>query len=230
MGLKESGLRGSLRSVSAGVGIPDSEDAQIWVVSDDLELLDGETVSTWDDRSDNGFDLTGSSTFIEDDLNGFPAVETESGDSDELDVSFDTITEPWTFFFVCRVMDTGLSDDSTLYTSEDEDFNPNLTVETDDGLRLRDTETGGDHNAEYNIWMVQIDSDKDVTIRQNGETVLNDSTDEVEGWDGFRIWMRRNTDLRSIELILYPSERDDIDSHESYLSDKYDVALDGAQS
>ena len=82
MGLKESGLRGSLRNVSVGIdAIPDSVVYQS--IIGEQEQSEGETIDTLVDQvSAENLSANGSPTYREDGINGNPAAELD-GSNDE---------------------------------------------------------------------------------------------------------------------------------------------------
>ena len=109
MGLKEGGLRGSLRNVSAGVSaIPDS--VVVRYDASELELSDGDVVDSWPDSSDNQFGLTGTSEPIyrEDQINGLPTVHFDGSDNRLEEDSFSQ-QQPCAVSAVVRTNDTGNS-------------------------------------------------------------------------------------------------------------------------
>ena len=83
MGLKESGLRGSLRNVSVGIdAIPDSGNLHAHYDAQQIDETDGETITVWNDESGNGYNATDGTqaTYRESSLNGEPAVDFDGVD------------------------------------------------------------------------------------------------------------------------------------------------------
>ena len=117
MGLKESGLRGSLRSVSTGVpAIPDS--AVLHLDATKLGLSDGESVSTWPDESGEGNDLSGSGpTYQESVQNGNPVVRFD-GTDDILNNSSPLISQPYTTIVAIQAVTA--SDRHTIISTVDD--------------------------------------------------------------------------------------------------------------
>ena len=96
MGFKEGGLRGSLRNVSVGVGIPDSAIIQYDASAE--SFTDGDAVGTITDQI-NTNDLTGNATYRTGVQNG-NAVYRHDGIDDGFDGSVQTLSQPLTIIAV----------------------------------------------------------------------------------------------------------------------------------
>jgi hypothetical protein len=117
MGFKEAGLRGSLRNVSVGVGIPDSGLFQ--VNAQNLSgYNDADTVSTWPDEvAGNDASATGDPVYRASAINGYPAVELD-GTDDYFAASVGTYTQPYTIF---TVLNPRTDDDNQVVVSAEND-------------------------------------------------------------------------------------------------------------
>ena len=107
MGLKESGLRGSLRSVSTGVtAIPDSGLVQDFNAQDTGTVTVNGTVTQWDDQSGNDYHLTGdASDLVSDGINGNPSVLFDGVD-DRLTATDEATSLPFELFAVVEMQTT----------------------------------------------------------------------------------------------------------------------------
>ena len=228
MGLKESGLRGSLRNVSVGIdAIPDSEELYAHY---DWSQEDGSMPII--DLSDNDNDLdSGGYSGVGGDINGVQAGEFV----DDIVFNDDGIGESpdYNIFFVCTHK---VTDDIQFYICN-EDGNAQLFVDesgnSDDWAHQGDI-FGGDASDSESPSIMGFGFESDGWIRQDGEEVAAGSLSPEsyaesiyvggDPRDGGRFFI---DDGLLGELLIYPPRTDgQIDDVEEYLSDKWEILLD----
>ena len=229
MGLKESGLRGSLRNVSVGIdAIPDEEDLHARY---DFREYDATSTSDFDDLSGNGRDLiNGSITDVSESINGNQAANLDgSGDGVRSD-SFSDIL-PATFATVLRV-DGSAEDAHTITQTNDSEF---AAIEWQ----------GGDNETEWRISRgesfvadgTSINA-KLITgyIESGSNDVLRVDQQEFSGDGGGLDWNIHELGINTLSdrnfegaigahLVWNGDKRDIIDDIESYLIDEFDLEL-----
>ena len=221
MGLKESGLRGSLRNVSVGIdAIPDTKNLHAEYAAFDLGLNDGEAVETWRDSfADN--DLTGSGdvpTFNANEINGEPAVEFSTDDL--LTVSFDPLPQPNTIYLVIKP-DTPRSSDAFL-DSLDESFQHQFQNQNDE-YSLQNELDGDPPSGGYDLIVGRFDTGNSL-IRVNQSDVTGTISDE--SLEGLEVGAPNGDWSGNIAHILpYTTSHDTstIENVESYLNGFYDT-------
>ena len=174
MGLKESGLRGSLRNVSVGIdAIPDS--AQHRYFASEVPEGDGETVESWDDLI-GSVDLqsVGNPTISSNAVNDVDAINLDGEDAyDYIDNLDETITEPFTIIFslsiesldgeIYNLWHDNDGDDSTRNRILLRDDTGDLTLDIDgENTTVGDMPDEGDH-----IITVAVD-DSEAVLRVDG--------------------------------------------------------------
>ena len=238
MGLKESGLRGSLRNVSVGIdAIPDSGDLHIRYSAKEIDASEDDTITTFDELvADENMD--GEGTFRETGINGHPAVEVDnadqgsgSGNGFQTDLT-SGISPPYHLFMAVNypVTDAQTSDGITSVNSD------GLVGAVRDGpdneLRWR----GGDrddiifsHDVEPSIISIGVPSSGNTVIRVNGSQVGSDDVG-VQNWDVMTWGRRYDTDATDAdlgELLGYDTDKiGDESEFENYLSDEWSISLD----
>ena len=112
MGLKESGLRGSLRNVSVGIdAIPDAGNLYAHYDLQEQSESDGGIIDPLLDQTGNGYDAdaVGGPTMDADGFNGNPCAVLD-GTEDAWEVpsaDWDTLTQPFTMYWVGQIDTTG---------------------------------------------------------------------------------------------------------------------------
>lgn len=87
------------------IPIPDSENLHSQYVADSLSASNQDTIQSWTDGSDNGFDLSGGDPqLLSNEINGYPTVRFD-GTADVLDVGFTALSQPYTIAHVLRMYD-----------------------------------------------------------------------------------------------------------------------------
>ena len=224
MGLKEPGLRGSLRSVSTGVSaIPDSVVAQY--DAQQFEGQDSQTIQTW--PAEIGNDATGGDpTVVDDGINGNTALDFDGVD-DEFTAALSTITQPNTIITVAELSDPNESDrmwivdgDSNQHAvywsnSNNAIFAGNtLSGSTEQGVQLR---TGVFDGADS---ILREDGGQTATGDAGSNSLdgvrIGDSAAVDENWDGL-----------IGEIIIYDAalSQSEIDSEEQRLASKWGITI-----
>ena len=179
MGLKESGLRGSLRNVSVGIdAIPDSEHKY---------LFENFSESIWEDsRGDNDITVNG----LSEDSDAFNGVGGVTGDgSDDFGESNApniNPTEPWAVAFSLNTTDFG--DMGVL----------EQTADGWKGLVIGTAETGNTSPGKLSLWMPDgVDSTSDDPIEVETESDITDGND-------YQVIMQNtNTNPNSEDIEIY---------------------------
>ena len=236
MGLKESGLRGSLRNVSVGINaIPDSVGNRYTGV--DAGVSDGQTPDPWPDIvGDIDLDLTsGSPTLNTESLNGVDAIDTRNTDAFyeySNNVPNSGIEEPCTILMAINI--DSISSDETLW--RDEVGNVHELRESDGQWRLRidgDDNTGGSAEAGDTIISLAVDSESgdlrvngsDVTSASvdSGQTILSDTDDS--GFFG-AIGLSRFVEVLAGEIVIHPDKKlsgSELTDEEERLEQEYNM-------
>jgi len=164
--------------------IPDSAIAHYDATQ--LSLTDGDSVSTWEDATTNGHDLTAGAapTFRENILNGNPVVRWD-GIDDYLDVAFSPISQPNTVFLVAS---TDPSSDGYIFDTENSNDRHVLqwfVFDGDEAWRIWSdgiTLDGGSNDGSHYI-LTGIFDGSNSAIRVNGTQVASGSigTDPLNG-------------------------------------------------
>ena len=236
MGLKESGLRGSLRNVSVGIdAIPDTLGNR-WSASEQ-EVSDGESVDPFAD-SVGEFDLTAvaSPTLAVDSVNGSTAVALD-GSNDGYDYGSSipsTVNEPATLLFSMRINELPDSNHQLWRDTGNSGANEIIIRPGVDAYRLTidgsDSESGSPTTGDF-VFTVAID-DTEAVLRVNGtDTVTTSSSADVgflnqtsvaslfyNASDNSRYL---NTDV--VEIALHPDDRltgADLEDEEKRLEDE----------
>lgn len=213
--------------------LPDSEDLHAHFDATALNLSNNDSVSTWDDETGNGYDLTQATsadqpTYISDGINGNPSV---SFRDEYLDVTFSELTQPNHVFIVYQAFEgTSVSSWSAIYDGE--------SVGNRMAFALRDTNewamyagntiSGGSIDEAEHIGNALYDGG-DGNLRIDGSQTVSGDVDS-ETPEGFRVGAdqdaSRHTDVDVGEILIYPEDKSDIESEvEEYLSDKWGISL-----
>ena len=208
------------RSLVDGVeigAIPDSEDLHARYDAREIDAGDGASISSWSDLTDNGHDLTtldADPTFRESGIESNPSVDFDNAN---FDVSFPSISQPFSVFFVIE-QHTTTSDDTDLFTdrSNDDIF---LHTEDDDDYALgspnRDV-TGGNPDTNPHILSGIFNSPNSILRLDGNQLDSGDSGNEVLA--KIEINLRRNTAFDMLELLVYEGDKnDEAESIEEYL-------------
>ena len=179
MGLKESGLRGSLRSVSTGVSAIPDELANSWDAAE-AQTDNGDITSIPDQLGDTDLTPVGSPTVG--DLNGVQTALLD-GSNDAFDYDFgETVDKPATLIMV--ISPTNTSDRQTMWRDENA-----VSSRNELGLRYEgnfyDIILQGDSDSAEiidgdQIITIQIDAEDNATLRANGDDkiTLTDATED----------------------------------------------------
>ena len=236
MGLKESGLRASLRNVSTGViAIPDSENLQSHYVASEIDASDGDPISTWPDSS-GSFDATGGDPiYREDEIGGEPALEFNSGNQDVFDTGHQQNTnDPRTMYFAVRV-DGPTNDWARWWGAQDGDNRSYLGATNDSGYTIVYADNFTDSGSfPYGSWHIHSITAGSGTVEwfDNGSSIDSasytgqgtlDATDRIGAMDNDGV--RDYIDGYIAEILRYDVDHDDSarSEVESYLNDKYGV-------
>ena len=227
MGLKESGLRGSLRNVSVGItAIPDSEDLHFHY---DFSAS-STTTSFVEDQTGNGRDLdSGSFTSTNATIGGNQAAEF---DDDLIYGSFSTVDQPLHMFAVIEMPDPSGSD---AYVWDGADSSSVNHV----GFGARDGDMEQIHSNSFGASQI-VGEPIVVNVLydgSNGKVRLNGGEEEVSGdsesrplQDGITVGARSDDDsngtFNALEMLAYPENKEDVEEDvESYLSSRGSINL-----
>ena len=226
MGLKESGLRGSLRSVSTGVSaIPDDALAQ-FVANDDPQSSG--SISTIPDQLAD-FDLDGNAEIVTDELNGNDVYRLTRSDFVQ-NTSLSDKNQPNAYFMVVKV-ETSDSNDVIVDGAGSTDANTHQLFKNDDPdeYSLQGDIQGGSV-SNWDIITAIFDTDNSV-LRKNGTEVASGAiADEI--LSGITVGASRDGENGStmdfaefIPTSSRPSSQT-IGQQEQRLSDQYGLPLD----
>lgn len=232
MGLKEAGLRGSLRSVSTGTGIPDSEDLHARWDATELSLSDGDSVTTWADQTSNGHDLTDNSSapqYVASGINGNPVVRFDGVD-DFLDVAFSNLAQPNHIFIVAQIQSS--SPDGTVFDGETDGERNQLAARSEwqiyAGGSGSGVASGSSTDMNPHIFGALYDTSNS-ELRLDGAVDI-DANLESQDLGGFTVGADRiEGDFVEVdvgEILLYPMDKSSVVADvEQYLSDKWGITL-----
>ena len=202
MGLKESGLRGSLRNVSVGINaIPDSGLLHRHVAS--AGVTEDTTVTGWDDQ-ESDLNLTGEATQTRDDGPNSKTVVEFDGDGsspDKLDGSRDTsFAEPYEFYLVARLRTANDGVFKMLNNSSTSGRNGGLIQHSDgDWAVIGDdgaaSQSGVTADTDYHIFNIEIQSGQAILrLDTEGNEIVNDSDYTSAALDGITLGARPSDD------------------------------------
>ena len=218
MGLKESGLRGSLRNVSVGIAaIPDSENLHAHYDLQQQTEEDEETIDPLVDQSDNGHDAdaVGSPTMDVDGFNGHPAAQLDDSNPDYWEIpsgSFETISQPYTVYVVIALADPDNNQSILSYQStDDEQFimdwqAPGWRLNAESGIEI-----SGSDDGTINQLTALANGSNSIIEEEGTETASGDAgSNALEsisiGYDAAND--RRPIDGRFLELAIYDAAHD----------------------
>ena len=229
MGLKESGLRGSLRSVSTGVpAIPDEQDLHAHY---DFSQEDGSLPIT--DQTGNGRDIVnGGYSGVSADINGVQAGEFD-GTSDGVytDQFASNLSPPYTYAYVAELNDPPNNELSIPVNSQFESTDLAQFIHRTDSLNtvqmgygdiLRggsefDTLVTGIFSSSGSLRTMGVERDTGDTTGQSAEAV------EIGSRGG---GTDRNFDGKFGELLVYDGDKSsNIGEIEGYLADKWGITI-----
>lgn len=215
--------------------IPDTEDLHARYDATELSLSDGDSVSTWPDETGNGFDLTAGTapSFATNVQNSNPVVRFDGVD-DFLDVSFSALSQPVSIFIVIANIDKSSSQNITDGNTDSGGNTGRLITKYEDsGPYFRSWSgsswvNGSDTNSPLILSAIHESTDK---IRENGTQTGSASAGDAN-LDGFTLGIHSDessapADIDVGEVLLYNAGSGSINVSgvESYLSDKWDIAI-----
>jgi len=213
--------------------IPDSEDLQARYTTESLSLTDGDAVSGWDDQTDNNNDLSqpttsNQPTYKTGVINGNPVVRF-NGTDEFLDVSFSTLSQPFSIFYVGALRSSSYSSQRTFIDSESSNFTqfyvePGGNYEIFAGKRL-ESSTGATNN---NIINGAVFDGTNSAIRVSGsETTGNPGTNGLNGITlGSRFDQNNYADIDLLEVLVYDGDKSAVASDiENHLSAESGVSV-----
>ena len=227
MGLKESGLRGSLRNVSVGIdAIPDSAVAH-YDASRDTQTTG--SISSIDDQVGD-FDLSGSAELLSSQIASRQTYRFDGTEEMSQDSTMAT-TEPFAWVGVFQIQEDPDSNDGVYV---DGGSNIEFYTQYSDGDFIvgrggGNERVGGTPTQNVEIVSLIADNNDEVTMRVNGSEV--GSASEREGdLTGLMIAQRRdgsrNAEIDFGELVILEDYNDgDVESEENRIADKWDVSI-----
>ena len=234
MGLKESGLRGSLRSVSTGVrAIPDSvvSDADGTYWASDLDANDGDSITDWPDYSDAGNDISGGGPVYKSDVvNGEPVVRFD-GTDDVLSESSVSNSFPFTQIAIFQT-DNPNSGQTAIGQSDSDNIAKIGTGDSDVGYSTRNGNDFAASNELTTDWkvLIGVHESSETTIRVNGNEFAG--TSDSETGSGISVGASRAGDFGFIDGdIAFASkiprllDSSEVDEIEQWASDTYGITL-----
>ena len=235
MGLKESGLRGSLRNVSVGIdAIPDSAIAQYDATQESFN--DGDSVSTFADQIGTVGDLTAGTapTYKTDIINGNAVVRFDGVD-DFLDVvKSSSVSQKVAFAFVVNygnvgdnpiVFDHASSDEPRIFADVNRDGNDDTRFNAGSNLSSSDNVVSNGTTAV----LVYIADGSNSEIRVDGSSVASGDAG-TNAFQSLRVGSNQFDDAFADydvgEIMVYDSPTSsEISSEESRLGNKWGVAV-----
>ena len=227
MGLKESGVRGSLRNVSTVSAIPDSVENQYF--STDTAQAD-----PWDDMvGNNDLPAVGSPTIQSDGLNGVDAIVLD-GTDDAYNIDY-SVTEPATIIFALSARDELNGDIGSLWRNEELDSTEVLF--RDDDNQYRFGWHGADEQAGTPIYDDQIITiavdESNAVMRLNGSDLITlpaSQGDELFSANDSLAYRRRDEDRYLPSdwggMVVYPNDRltgGNLDNEEKRVEDNFNM-------
>jgi len=216
-----------------GDAIPDSGNLQSHYVASELNADDGDTVSEWPDQV-GSHDATGSATFVEDAINGQPALKFDG--SDYFDTGYQQNTDDPRTLYIVAIIDA--SGSQSLWGGFDRDGDGNRSyLRYDSGdysMGYADNETRG-AGTEVGDWLIHstVAADGSKTWHTNQTERLSGSYNAVgviSENDHIGAYLddgdtTHELDGKIAEILRYDvehgsSQRAEI---EDYLDDKYDL-------
>ncbi len=222
------GLKGSLRNVSTGIGIPDNAILQVDPTQSFTSGDDGATISTIPDEIGN-LDLandSGGAVLVENGINGVRSMDFDR--PDEYAVSFPIVSQPTTIFIAIQFQDT----------NPHEVFGSNVSgsphlfqgfVNENDRIFGGGTVSGPSSNTNPHLFTLIFDGANSV-IRRDGSQVGSGDAG-TNGLDGFRLGdsgeFNNNTNSLIGEVLPCNTRLSSgvIDQQESRIADKYGITL-----
>ena len=228
MGLKESGLRGSLRNVSVGIdAIPDSEDLHAHY---DFSEYSSSQTSNFEDLSGNGHDLVnGSITDVTASINGVQAGNFDGDDDGVFSNSFSAVPTPYTTIVVCEMdassgINTAIQQNTANFASLQYDASDNqVSARDDEGGAI----IGGDNGT---VLISHIRDEADSKLRTDQTEHTGDS--QFEDMDVLSVGSANPRDDSNYfngsigEVLVYPSDKFSIiEDIEQYLIAKWNLTI-----
>lgn len=191
--------------------IPDSENLQARYDARELNLTDGDAVSTWPDETGNGNDLSGTAaTYRASEISGLPTVDFDGAD-DILEAAFSTtLSQPFHLFFLGQEQRSNSNDILISDSGASSGFV---------GLEVSGAETGeyelrkfglsddllGGFNTNPHIHSLLADG-SNAALRIDGANSGTGNT-ETTSWDGVVVGARGDgnqyADAQFVEILVY---------------------------
>ena len=227
MGLKESGLRGSLRNVSVGIdAIPDSVVYHFDATS--IDESDSSSINSWE-CGVTGNSITGTATYRESALNGNPSLEFDGVDDDLSNTTdFSNVEPPYTVFVVAE---TNNMDSRQGITGAAENFSHHVSIRDENWQLARSGQTiTGSSDGSVQLLTTQ-EQDGSVFLRENGTQTASE-TDSTETFDAMSVGsLKRDDDnyfdgfISHVEIHDETLSLEQVEDRESELASKFDVNL-----
>ena len=236
MGLKESGLRGSLRNVSTGViAIPDSElthhfDASL------LSGTDGDTITTFPDSAGTN-DATGDGTLRTDAVNGENVIELNGSQNFENANSSPVLSQPVTIFAVWNsATDTGDQQTAIGFNNDSDGLllfqRPDSSSASGPSIFAGNPVDAGQSNGSFPTRIdAGIFDGSNSAIRTDGVERATGNVGSQSDNGSFSIGSRFDGSAflngQVCEILVYDRKLDpvEIDQVESFLSDKWGITI-----
>ena len=213
--------------------IPDSVVLQ--ARASELDLNDGDSVTSWPDISGDGNDLStdsGDPSYHEDVINGEPVVRSHGNETMTADIG--TIEMPFAISYVSAVVD----DDSNEIVASDDSEDNRIGYRSQNGnnrilIRIDGSQTDIDISQDttnfhiFTYWYKENDTE----VRVNGETV-DSGISGTATWENINVMSRPGGDagfagdLPEFVFDQNADTSDNIESIESDLSSRYGITLE----
>jgi len=216
---------------TAGPDIPDAGDLQVRYDATEISASDGDPISTWNDQTGNGFDLTAGNapTFKTGVINGSPVVRFD-GVNDFLNVDFGaTESQPNHIFILAQKRTSGNNDSEPVFDG----FSTDHLIRSENDGPFWNLFAGGNpddglDDTNVNIFSVLFDG-ANSEMRING-TVEISADAGTSGLDGVTLGANRAAnqfgDYDIGEVLVYPQDKSSIVGDvESYLGEKWGVTV-----
>lgn len=214
---------------------PDQDKLHAHYDAREISATDGDTLSSWADKTSNGFDLTatGSPTYRASEINGYAAVNTD-GASDLFRVTFSDQSTPNHVFGIFE-WDSTPGDIDIAFSNTDTDGSKHwLGTDSSGGWALNGASgsriTGGSSDTGIHIWSGLFNpSGSTSVLRIDGTQVASGDISQVPlsgitlGADG------TDSNFANVnfgEMLIYPEDKSStVQDIEQYFADKWDVTL-----
>jgi len=218
------------QTVFSAVQVPDSGDLHARYDATELSFSDGQSVSTWNDQTGNGHDLTAGTppTYISNGINGNPVVSFD-GVNDFLDVAWSALSQPNHVFVVFQLQKTTGPSTFQAITDSANSSNRNVFSADDEFVMFAGSAINGTASDTNNHIGSALFDTTTSNLRIDGSQVASGNVG-TQSLDGFRVGSAPNgTEFAEIyigEILVYPQDKSGIENDvEIFLSNKWGITI-----